>query len=447
MQVRQDMLVTTGSRAEAVFHPFAHEEGAMWLDTSLVVPDRGMRSVMARSPKMVVAFDGGLIGGNAESRVYSRPGSIHDYLKMLQRLWAEPELVSVGYLTYEAMIRLLGLEPVATLPSVPEAVFCFYDSALLFEDAESEPAIAGLGGTDLGDWKHPGGLERASRPGQPCLAALATMRPEDYLQKVEKVRKHIYEGDIYQANLTTRFDVESAVSAWEVYRYLREVNPAPFGAYLNFGSFQVISCSPERMFALEPDGRVTTAPIKGTVATGLDEREQAINVRRLEGSEKDRAELLMIVDLLRNDLGRVAQIGTVSVDRLFRCERYASVTHLVADISARLAEGRSLVELLTALSPGGSITGAPKRRAVEILMELETVPRGLYTGCIGWVYGGRAEFNIAIRTMLHVHGMYHIHAGGGIVADSDAECERREVLLKAEPLFAALGVRPEQLGW
>ncbi len=402
---------------------------------------------MARSPKIVLAFDRGLIGGNADSRVYSRPGSIHDYLQTLEKLWCEPGLVSVGYLSYEAMVRMLGLQPPATLAAAPEAMFCFYESAMVFESMTNDPVITWPEADDYADVLIRTRHEDNSVQGRPCLAALASMRVEDYENKVERIKAHIREGDIYQANLTTRFDIESDTSPWDVYRHLRVNNPAPFSAFMNFGAFQVISCSPERMFALEATGRVTTAPIKGTIATGMTENEQQRNVARLMTSEKDRAELLMIVDLLRNDLGRVARTGSVRVDSLFRPERYAGVTHLVADISAELADGTTLATLLTALSPGGSITGAPKRRAVEILMELETVPRGLYTGCIGWVYQGRAEFNIAIRTMVHDHGVYHVHAGGGIVADSDAENERQELLLKAARLFAALGVRPEAMGW
>jgi para-aminobenzoate synthetase component 1 len=273
------------------------------------------------------------------------------------------------------------------------------------------------------------------------------MSTDEYLRKVARVKAHILEGDIYQANLTTRFDIDCPLDPWNVYRHLRRVNPAPFSAFLDFGDFKIISCSPERMFLLDADGRITTAPIKGTVASGTTEEVQRRRVEELLKSAKDRAELLMIVDLLRNDLGRIASVGSVTVDSLFRAERYASVTHLVSDVSARLRAGVSLSDVFTALSPGGSITGAPKRRAVEILLELETQPRDVYTGCIGWVYRGRAEFNIAIRTMIHDHDGYHVHAGGGIVADSDPECERQEVLLKAERLFAALGVRPSHMGW
>jgi para-aminobenzoate synthetase component 1 len=221
---------------------------------------------------------------------------------------------------------------------------------------------------------------------------------------------------------------------------LRQLNPAPYSAYIDFGEYQVLSSSPERMLYC-CDGRVHSSPIKGTIARGSTESETAANLERLVQSEKDRAELLMIVDLVRNDLGKVARIGSVNVDRLFRPQVYSSVIHLMADISAERRPGVGLEQLLAALLPGGSITGAPKRRAVEIIDALEVTPRSVYTGCIGYVKGGAVDLNIAIRTMVRYAGVYHIHAGGGIVADSRPETEYDEMLLKAANLFKCLGVK------
>jgi para-aminobenzoate synthetase component 1 len=402
---------------------------------------------MARSPRLTLAFDGQAVIKEAGGRRVVRPASIHSYLQELNNAWAEPELLSAGYITFEAMVRMLGLEPIVTNERIPEAVFCFYDSALLYESTSDEPLVTGARADKYSDVLKASLQELRPPSPPPDAPGRATMSTVEYLRKVARVKEHILEGDIYQANLTTRFDIDCPLDPWNVYRHLRRVNPAPFSAFLDFGDFKIISCSPERMFLLDADGRITTAPIKGTVASGTTEEVQRRRVEELLKSAKDRAELLMIVDLLRNDLGRIASVGSVTVDSLFRAERYASVTHLVSDVSARLRAGVSLSDVFTALSPGGSITGAPKRRAVEILLELETQPRDVYTGCIGWVYRGRAEFNIAIRTMIHDHDGYHVHAGGGIVADSDPECERQEVLLKAERLFAALGVRPSHMGW
>ncbi|MBD3332445.1 aminodeoxychorismate synthase, component I [candidate division GN15 bacterium] len=447
MRMPQKKALSGLDRTEAVFSRLAGTGGSVWLDTSLGVPGRGTRSVMARAPRLKLAFDGQAVIKEAGGQRFVRPANIHSYLQELNNAWAEPGLVSVGYITYEAMIRMLSLEPAATNRHIPEAMFCFYDSAMLFVGASDEPLITGARADEYGDVLK--GPLQELRPPSPPPDALgrATMSVDEYLRRVTRVKEHILEGDIYQANLTTRFDIDCPLDPWDVYRHLRRINPAPFSAFLDFGDFEIISCSPERMFLLNADGRIATAPIKGTVASGTTEAEHKRRVEELLKSVKDRAELLMIVDLLRNDLGRVARVGSVTVDSLFKAERYASVTHLVSDISARLQAGLSLSDVFTALSPGGSITGAPKRRAVEILLELETQPRDVYTGCIGWVYRGRAEFNIAIRTMIHDHDGYHVHAGGGIVADSDPEFERQEVLLKAERIFAALGVRPSQMGW
>jgi para-aminobenzoate synthetase component 1 len=234
--------------------------------------------------------------------------------------------------------------------------------------------------------------------------------------------------------------VNSDSDPFDVYRRLRRLNPAPYGAYLNFGNYQVLSTSPERMF-LKQGNQISTSPIKGTIANGSDLSSSELNRSRLLQSEKDRAELLMIVDLERNDLGRIAQTGSVQVERLFKAEIYSSLIHLVSDISAELRHDVKLKDILNALMPGGSITGAPKKRAVEIIADMERDPRSVYTGCIGYVDGDTADFNIAIRTMIHSGGQYHVHAGGGIVADSDPVAEYEEMLLKARNLLRALGVQ------
>ncbi|MFQ5453597.1 MAG: chorismate-binding protein, partial [Candidatus Zixiibacteriota bacterium] len=195
----------------------------------------------------------------------------------------------------------------------------------------------------------------------------------------------------------------------------------------------------ERMF--KKNSRIiTTSPLKGTIALGNNSFEKARNLNRLLQSEKDKAELLMIVDLERNDLGKIAKTGTVKVDRLLKPEMYSSLIHLVSDISAELKPDIEMNDILRALLPGGSITGAPKKRAVEIINRMENQPRTVYTGCIGYIYENDADFNIAIRTIIHKDSTYFIHAGSGIVADSDPETEYAEMLLKAKNMFKSLGV-------
>ena len=211
-------------------------------------------------------------------------------------------------------------------------------------------------------------------------------------------------------------------------------------AYLNFGNYQILSSSPERIFTTQKN-RITTCPIKGTIELGKNESEQQTNLNKLLNSEKDKAELLMIVDLMRNDLGRIAQTGTVSVDSLFKPEIYSSLIHLVSDISATLKDNITFEDIINALIPGGSITGAPKKRAVEIINDLEEFPRFVYTGSIGYMTKEKADFNIAIRTIYYYNNIYYIHAGGGIVADSNPKDEYNEMLLKAKNLFKAVGLQ------
>jgi para-aminobenzoate synthetase component I len=262
---------------------------------------------------------------------------------------------------------------------------------------------------------------------------------EGYRDAVARVREYIYAGDIFQANLSQRFDVALTEPAWTFYRRLRTRNRAPFAAFLDFPDGQVLSASPERFLRVDPAGHVETRPIKGTRPRGLGPEHDAALGQALTESVKDRAENLMIVDLMRNDLSRVCLPGTVRVPELFALERYATVHHLVSTVVGDLAPGAGVVELLRASFPGGSITGAPKLRAMEIIAELEPSKRGVYCGSIGyWSVTGELDTSIAIRTAVVRDGRVYFSAGGGIVADSDPELEYRETLDKARGIIDSL---------
>ena len=418
---------------ESVFAPVADRPGSVWLDSSMHFGDRGRRSFIAVDPQLDVGLDGDrVVVTSRDRRIDMYPGArIWD---LLLSLWEDRRYFSVGYIAYEATLPFLGLvsERRSTIPSVR---FLFYGSVRCF-DHECQGQFEYLDDPDLRcDLWLSGAPHRTTRNGR--IWRMTTER-KDYLERVRAIKHSIREGDIYQANFTTRIDVRSDEPPFDVYCRLRRLNPAPDGAYLNFGAYQGLSSSPERMFTRQ--GRhIRTGPIKGTIAGGHDPAQTDRNRRRLVQSEKNRAELLMIVDLERNDLGRIARPGTVKVDRLFGTETYSSVIHLVSDISAELTPEVSLTDILFAMLPGGSITGAPKKRAVEIIEQLENTPRSIYTGCIGYVHGDEADFNIAIRTMTRADSVYRIHAGGGIVADSEPEAEYREMLLKARNLLRAVG--------
>lgn len=259
-----------------------------------------------------------------------------------------------------------------------------------------------------------------------------------YCRAVEKIQEYIAAGDCYQVNLSQRFTAPVSKPPWQLYRALCSASPAPYAAYIDTGDHQVLSSSPELFLRVEA-GRVTTRPIKGTRPRGLTPDADSVQAEQLQSSEKDRAELLMIVDLERNDLGKVCRYGSVKTPELFKLESYATVHHLVATVEGELRAGVTPLQALRACFPGGSITGAPKIRAMEIIQEIETVRRGVYTGAIGWVAAGRAQWNIAIRTMVIRDGTATFHAGGGVVADSVPESEYEETLDKARALLSVVG--------
>jgi para-aminobenzoate synthetase component 1 len=263
----------------------------------------------------------------------------------------------------------------------------------------------------------------------------------DYLDAVQRVIDYIYAGDIFQANLSQRFEAPLNEAPWTLYQRLRTRNAAPFAAYLDFPGAPVLSASPERFLRVSAEGHVETRPIKGTRPRGLGPEHDAALGRALTESAKDRAENLMIVDLLRNDLSRACRPGTVRVPELFALERYATVHHLVSTVVGDLNEGVDPLDLLRAAFPGGSITGAPKLRAMEIIAELEPSQRGIYCGSIGyWSVSGELDTSIAIRTAAVRNGRVYFSAGGGIVADSVPEQEYRETLDKARGLIDALAI-------
>jgi para-aminobenzoate synthetase component I len=285
--------------------------------------------------------------------------------------------------------------------------------------------------------------------GQPQAVGDATARSADmpisnfsrdaYLSAVERALEYIRAGDVFQVNLCQRFSLPLPMPVGEIYRRLLSRSPARYGGLLDFGDFALICNSPELFLRVSPrwDGSrpIVTRPIKGTRPNlpGME--------AELRDSVKDQAELNMIVDLERNDLGRVCEIGSVRVTRPRHVVAHPTVLHAEAEIAGELREDVGLVELLAATFPGGSVTGAPKIRAMQIIDELEPVRRGPYCGAIGWLGpDGSMELNVAIRTMIVRNGLVHVPVGGGIVADSDPQAEYDETLVKARAMFDALGV-------
>jgi len=266
---------------------------------------------------------------------------------------------------------------------------------------------------------------------------------DHFTATIRRALDYICAGDIYQVNLSQRLTAPWTGSGLDFHRALHAASPAPFGAFLDAGDFQLASSSPERFLRLSGQ-HIQTRPIKGTRTRDADPQRDAQLAYELQSSEKERAELVMITDLLRNDLGRVCEFGSVQVPELMRLERFAQVQHLVSTVEGRLRAGHSHLAALRYCFPGGSITGAPKFRAMEIIDELEPVTRGPYTGSLGYLgFNRESQFNIAIRTAIVYDGKVHYQAGAGIVADSDPEMEYEETLAKAAGFLKALSFTTE----
>jgi para-aminobenzoate synthetase component 1 len=311
--------------------------------------------------------------------------------------------------------------------------FGLYGMALIYHHGE-------------GRWEDAGGLRHLmARQPAGIVDEAIHFRPEmnsgDYLRMVARAQEYIAAGDIYQVNLAHRFSARwsgGLPEALAFYRRLRDRSPAPYGALLCEENRVIASSSPE-LFLRMRDREIVTRPIKGTRPTGADSAADAAAASDLMASAKERAELVMITDLERNDLGQVCEYGSVETRELLTLERYAQVHHMVSTVAGRLRAGVDHIDALRACFPGGSITGAPKKRAREIIAELEPARRGLYTGVIGWLgYDGSSAFNIAIRTaILERAGRAHFHAGAGIVADSIPEREWEETRWKAAGILRA----------
>ena len=365
--------------------------------------------------------------GGGYSAIYTEPFEVLDsgspFCALKEALARRGSGGAVGYLGYE-LHRFLEDSPVPVEDDIglPDHWLGLYDKAIVFDHHP-----------------HTAGYSIGNTPAEADL--ISSFSKPEYIQSVKRVKEYIAAGDVYQVNLSQRFSTTLEMDPWDLYLLLRERNPAPYAAYINAGDFQIISSSPECFLTLDPISRVvTTRPIKGTRPRSTDPAEDHRLAQELESSAKDMAENIMIVDLERNDLGRVCEFGSVSVPELAAVESYPTVHHLVSTVTGRLRDDCDAVDLLTATFPGGSITGAPKIRAMEIIAELEPVRRGVYTGSIGCLgFDGSVNLNIAIRTAVVKDGMCHFHVGGGIVADSDPEAEYQETLDKGRAFLEVLG--------
>jgi para-aminobenzoate synthetase component 1 len=252
-----------------------------------------------------------------------------------------------------------------------------------------------------------------------------------------RVHEYIGQGDVFQVNLSVRQSQRLQTHPMHIYEQVRKINPSPYMSYMQTEEFHIVSCSPELLVKKAGD-EISTRPIAGTRSRGKDDQEDQQLADELIHNEKERAEHVMLVDLERNDLGRVSEYGTVHVDEFMVIEKYSHVMHIVSNVKGKLARNKDFVDIVDAVFPGGTITGAPKVRTMEIIEELEPVRRGIYTGSIGWIgFNGDMELNIAIRTMIIQDGQAYVQAGAGVVIDSNPKHEYKESLKKAIALWKA----------
>ena len=436
----------------ALFEAIADRPWAVFLDSGLHHPGQSRYDILAAQPYVRLVTRGNLTEIHADGVELSR----EDPFALVRRFVA-PDVSNatalpfcggaIGYFGYDLARRIERLPTRARdAERIPDMAIGIYDWAVVVDHAERRTWLAGLGRdpetdirwnalVDLFSTPRP---ERSRQPFRITTPVTSNFTREGYGRAFDRIKRYICDGDCYQVNLAQRFSAKAAGDPWLAYQALRVINPAPFAAYLSTPYCRVLSASPERFLKVE-DGRVETKPIKGTRPRAGHARLDAELIEALRGSAKDRAENVMIVDLLRNDLSKSCRLGSVRVPRLFDVESFATVHHLVSTVVGELDPGRDALDLLRGAFPGGSITGAPKLRAMEVIEELEPHRRGVYCGSVGYIgCDGRMDLNIAIRTMVLSHGEIRFWAGGGIVADSQVEAEYQETFDKAAPMLKLL---------
>ncbi|MFC2035687.1 aminodeoxychorismate synthase component I [Chloroflexota bacterium] len=460
----------TGLSTVALFDLFREESFCFFLDSGMDPQKLGRYSFMGGDPFLLFRSRGeniSIIRDGVESTEQGNPIDVlGKYLEVYRLDSASPPVPFVGgaagYISYDIchFIEKLPKRAVDDL-QLPECCFGFYDLVLAFDNLLGKSFIVSTGFPELDEKRR---LDRARERLQEFKARLSSFLQygeelvpeppfageqiklrsnftrESYMEAVERARQYIINADIYEVNISQRFEAEISINPWELYLRLRQLNPAPFAAYLDFDEVTVISASPERFVRCQKDW-VETRPIKGTSPRGKTPREDQAKARELLSSIKDHAENMMIVDLERNDLGRVCRFGTVRVTELAILEKYQTVYHLTSTVVGRLKEGKGRIELLKATLPGGSITGAPKIRAMEIIDELEPTRRSIYTGNIGYLsFNGNMDLSIVIRTFLIKGNRAYFQAGGAVVFDSQPEAEYQETLDKVQALIDALNM-------
>jgi para-aminobenzoate synthetase component 1 len=452
------------------FESFAPRPFSFWLDSGMDPPKLGRYSFIGSDPFLVMRSRGDEITLIQDGNSDKRHGNPFD---VLGEVLAEYTLKdsrapvpfvggAVGYLSYDLGRFIEKLPATATDDlNLPECYLGFYDAVVAYDHQESRTFLVSTGFPEKEESKRQHRAEArlnelknlvlfAPPPQDNEVTSLnkklilkANFSHEGYLEAVARAREYICAGDIFQVNLSQRLEADLNTSPYELYRRLRRINPAPFASYFNFDGVSIVGASPERFLKVRGDW-VETRPIKGTKPRGKTPAEDNSLAESLLQSVKDRAENIMIVDLERNDIGRVCRYGTVKVTELAILETYPTVFHLTSTVVGQLREGKNIIGLLKAAFPGGSITGAPKVRAMEIIEELEPTRRSVYTGSLGYIgFNGDTDLDIVIRTIIVKDGKAYFQVGGAIVYDSEPEAEYIETMDKGKALIQALNASPD----
>jgi para-aminobenzoate synthetase component 1 len=452
------------------FEAFARHPFSFYLDSGMDPEKLGRYSFMGSDPFLVLRSRGDRVSLIRDGVEEVKRGNPFDMLGELLDIYsldgsrADIPFVggAVGYFSYD-LCHFIERLPATAVDDfdLPECYLAFYDAVVAFDHLRNRTYLVSTGFPELEESQRQ--LRARARleelrsrvllsPPEPVvpktvsdkgIVLKANFSHEGYLEAVATAREYICAGDIFEVNLSQRFEADLTIPPYELYKRLRKINPAPFANYFNFDGVSIVGASPERFLKVRGDW-VETRPIKGTRPRGKTLEEDRALAESLLASRKDRAENIMIVDLERNDIGRVCRYGTVKVTELAILETYPTVFHLTSTVVGRLSEGKGRTDLLKATFPGGSITGAPKVRAMEIIDELEPTRRSVYTGSLGYLsFDGDMDLDIVIRTIIVKGNRACFQVGGAIIYDSEPEAEYIETLDKGKALIQALNLSPE----
>jgi para-aminobenzoate synthetase component 1 len=436
--------------SSALFSSIAGRPWSVFLDSGYPYSNQGRYDIIAANPVCTLVTQGDITEITRNNLTIKSSEDPFDLVK--QQLKSDFITVddlpfnggAIGYFSYDLARRLETLPVIAeNAEHIAEMAVGIYNWAVIVDHQQQQSYLVGHE-CDEQKW-HALIAQFSQLPEQQEHDAFKVVSPVNsnmdkvfYTRAFNRIKQYLKEGDCYQVNLAQRFVASCEGDPWSAYQLLRELNAAPFSCYLNLPDVQILSSSPERFLKLTK-GVVETKPIKGTRPRKQDNTEDQQQIKSLESSDKDRAENLMIVDLLRNDISKTCLKGSVKVPVIFDVESYATVHHLVSTITGILADDQHALDLLKSCFPGGSITGAPKIRAMEIIEELEPNRRGVYCGAIGYIgFDGNMDSNIAIRTLVHSQNTIRFWAGGGIVNDSLVEEEYQESFDKAAAMLDLL---------